>query len=278
MIILAHDGSIYGDWVARYAVRFAASEQDRKLLVLHVREGRICPEVVESRLSLIASECDSFDVEFLPKYLPLGSSVYRSLRQAIPPNKKALLICGTRVKSRKNRYLAGSVAEKLLRMHECPILALRVVQPGLLGNPHDLLLPLAGHLQGFPRIEPVLRRLASHLRLVHVYRVMQVNSLRHPHLSPAMKHILKQKGRSYLSKFRDEMETKLGPVAFRCDQKVMISSDWAHEVLVQASRLKAQLMLLGLSERSLAYRVLHSASIERILHETPCDVGIYRGL
>jgi hypothetical protein len=49
-------------------------------------------------------------------------------------------------------------------------------------------------------------------------------------------------------------------------------------VLVQASRLKAQLMLLGLSERSLAYRVFHSASIERILHETPCDVGIYRGL
>ena len=277
MIILAHDGSIYSDWVARYAIRIAASEQDRKLLLLHVQDGKICPEVVESRLSLIASECDSFDVEFLPEYLSLGSSVYRSLRQAIPPSPDALFICGTRVKSRKNHYLAGSVAEKLLRMHECPILALRVVQPGLLGNPHDLLLPLAGHLQGFSRVEPIFRRLASQLRSVHVCRIMQVNSLRHPHLSPDMEHILKRKGSSYLSKFRFEMEATLDPVSFRCDQKVIISPDWAHEVLMQANRLKAQLLLLGLSERSLAYRVLHSAAIEKILHETPCDIGIYRG-
>ena len=278
MIILAHDGSVYGDWVARYALRFAADEQDRKLLLLHVRDGKVSSEIVDARFSSLAGECASLNVELLSQDLPLGASVHRSLRQAIPPEPEALLVCGTRVKARRQKYLGGSVSEKLLRMHQCPVLALRVVQPGLLGNPHDLLLPLAGHLEGFPRIEPVIRRLASHLRSVHVCRIMQVNSLRHPHLSPDMEHILKQKGRSYLSKFRAEMETKLGPVAFRCDQKVMISSDWAHEVLVQASRLKAQLMLLGLSERSLAYRVFHSASIERILHETPCDVGIYRGL
>lgn len=278
MIILAHDGSIYGDWVARYAIRFAALEPDRKLLALHVREGKVCPDVVESRLALIASECDSFDVEFIAEYLTLGPSVYRSLRQAVPPDSNALLVCGTRVKSSKNRYLAGSVAEKLLRMHECSILALRVVQPGLLGNPHELLLPLAGHLRGFLRLEPVFRRLGPRLRAVHLCRIMQVNSLRHPQLSAAMEHILKEKGRAYLARFRTEMDAALGPVSFRCDQRVMISSDWAQELLVQASRLKAELMLLGLSERSLAYRVFHSATIERILHETPCDVGIYRGL
>lgn len=278
MIILAHDGSIYGDWVARYAMRFAATEQDRKLLVLHVLDGKISHEIVETRFSQLASDCDSFNVEFLPQHLSLGSSVYRSLRQAIPPEKESLLVCGTRVKSRKSRYLSGSVAEKLLRMHECSTLALRVVQPGLLGNPHDLMLPLAGHLQGFPRIEPILRRMVNHLRSVHVCRIMQINSLRHPHLSSEMESLLKEKGSSYLTRFRAEMETTLDPVAFRCDQKVTISSDWAHEVLVQASRLKTQLMLLGLSERSFAYRVLHSAALEKILHETPCDVGIYRGL
>jgi len=278
MIILAHDGSVYGDWVARYALRFAADEPDRKLLLLHVRDGKVSNEIVDTRFSSLAGECASLNVELLSQDLPLGASVHRSLRQAIPPEPEALLVCGTRVKARRQKYLGGSVSEKLLRMHQCPVLALRVVQPGLLGNPHDLLLPLAGHLNGFPRIEPILRRMLTHLHAVHLCRTMQVNPLRHPHLSPVMQRRLKQVGHSYLERFRTEMAASLGAETFRCDQRVMISSDWAHEVLLHASHLKTQLMLLGLTERSLAYRVLHSASIETILHNTPCDVGIYRGL
>lgn len=278
MIILAHDGSVYGDWVARYALRFAADEQDRKLLLLHVRDGKVSSEIVDSRFNRLAGECTSASVEFLAQDLPLGASVHRSLRQAIPPEPEALLVCGTRVKARRQKYLGGSVSEKLLRMHQCPVLALRVVQPGLLGNPHDLLLPLAGHLHGFPRIEPIIRRLRPHLRSVHLCRTMHVNPLRHPYLSPVMQRRLKQVGNSYLERFRTEMAASLGAETFRYDQRVMISSDWAHEVLLHASHLKTQLMLLGLTERSLTYRVLHSTSIETILHKTPCDVGIYRGL
>jgi nucleotide-binding universal stress UspA family protein len=48
-------------------------------------------------------------------------------------------------------------------------------------------------------------------------------------------------------------------------------------VLVEASRLKSQLLLLGASERSLAHRVVHGQVLERILRDAPCDVGIYRG-
>lgn len=278
MIILAHDGSVYGDWVAQYALRFADVEQDRKLLLLHVRDGKISREVVDSRFKSFAEECASLKLELLLQELPLGKSVHRSLRQAIPPEPEALLLCGTRLKARRQKYLAGSVSEKLLRMHQCPVLALRVVQPGLLGNPHDLLLPLAGHRHGFPRIEPIFRRLLPHLRSLHLYRAMHVNPLRHPYLSPSMQRTLKMIGKNYLAQFRAEMQAAIGPEGFRCDQRVVISPDWAHEILMQASHLKTQLILLGLSERSLAYRVLHSTSIERVLHQTPCDVGIYRGL
>jgi len=277
VIILAHDGSIYGDWVARYATRFAATEHDKKLIVLHVQDGKISPDIVASRFEQLAEACVAAEVDCHIQKLPLGETVYRTLRQAIPHEPQALLICGTRVKARRRKYLAGTVSEQLLRMHQCPVLALRVVQPGLLGNPHDLLLPLAGHLHGFRRIEPILKRLAPHLRSVHICRAMRVNPLRHPHLTSTMEQTLIRKGTLYLSRFRDEMNVCMGPVPFRCDQRVMIATDWVHEVMMQASRLKAQLVLLGLSERTLAYRVLHSPGIERILHESPCDVGIYRG-
>ncbi|MBW2504650.1 MAG: universal stress protein, partial [Deltaproteobacteria bacterium] len=183
MIILAHDGSIYSDWVARYALHFSAVEGDRKLLVLYVQDGKISPEIVAARFDQLAAECSALGVEFLAQQLPLGPSVHRTLRQAIPHDPEALLICGTRLKPRHQRYLGGSVSEKLLRTHQCPVLALRVVQPGLLGNPHDLLLPLAGHRHGFRRIEPIIRRMASQIRFVQMCRIMLINPMRHTQLS-----------------------------------------------------------------------------------------------
>lgn len=277
MIILAHDGSIYGDWVARYAVRFASGESDRSLLVLHVLDGQVSAEVVEKRFDQLAKECAVSHVDFLPQFLPLSTTVHRSLRMAIPHEQKALLVCGTRVKPRKRFYLTGTVSEKLLRMHQCPVLALRVVQPGLLGHPQDLLLPLAGHASGFRRLWPVFRRLAPALHSIHLFRSLYVNQLRQPYLSPSREQLLRQMGTSYLKAIAAELEELAPTHQATVDQRITISSDWVEDVLVQASRLKIQIMLLGISERSLAHRVFHGVALERVLRETPCDVGIYRG-
>lgn len=277
MIILAHDGSIYGDWVARYALGFADVEADRKLLVLHVAEGKVSQEIVESRFTRLGKECSFLGIEFLSQVLPLGKSTYRSLRQSVPHDPQSLLICGTRVKPRGQNYLSGSVAEKLLRTHQCPVLALRVVQPGLLGHPHAMLLPLAGHLGGFSRIWPVFSRLVPFLQIVYLFRSMYVNRLRHPYLSSANERILKEIGVNYLTKISAEIAEQLGPSSFRVDRRVAVSSDWVNDVLVLASRLKVQIMLLGVSERNLAHRVFHGTSMEKVLRDTPCDVGIYRG-
>ncbi len=277
MIILAHDGSIYGDWVARYALRFAADEADRKLLVLHVLDGKINPDLAAAKLAKIEEVCQQAEVECLTRLLPLGKTVHRSLRQAIPHDPEALLVCGTRVKANKRSFLSGSVAEQLLRMHQCPVLALRVVQPGLLGNPHELLVPLAGHLGGFSRIWPVFRRLAAHLRLVHLFRAVAINPLLQNRLTPARKQTLRQIGQAHLSKISAELEELLPERPFRLHQNIVITTEWPHEIMTLASRLKVQMLLLGVSERSLAHRIFHSAGIEQILRETPCDIGIYRG-
>ncbi len=277
MIILAHDGSIYGDWVARYAVGFAGWERDRKLLVLHVAEGKVSGEVVENRFNRLLTECTERGIECSVQVLPAGPSTYRSLRQSVPRDPQALLVCGTRLKPRRQSYLAGSIAEQLLRTHQCPVLALRVVQPGLLGNPHDLLLPLAGHVAGFDRIGPVISRLTHSLNTVCLFRSMYVNHLRHPYLSYQRARALKDIGSNYLTKFESDMELHLGPLPFRVERRVAIAADWVDEVLVLASRLKVQVMLVGVSERHLAHRILHGPAMERVLRDSPCDVGIYRG-
>ena len=277
MIIFAYDGSLYGEWVARYAVRFAEVEVDRKLLVLHVLDGTIKPDIVKFRFNRLATDCRDLGINFKCEYIPLGKDVYRSLRQAIPHDSEALLVCGARVKPRKQAFLSGSVAEKLLRTHQCPVLALRVVQPGLLGAPRDLLLPLAGHLAGAARFWPVFRRLIPTLRTVHLFRALNIHYLSHSHLSWNRELSLREIGLHYLEKIIVELNEKLSEQTFRVNRRVIISSDWPNEVLVQASRLKAQLIMLGVSERNLAHRVFYGVGLERILRETPCDVGIYRG-
>jgi nucleotide-binding universal stress UspA family protein len=277
MIILAHDGSLYGDWVARYAMRFAAADSDRKLLLLYVRDGQIDPAVAAARFARLAEECSAAALVCHQEMLPLGKSVHRTLRQAIPHDATALLVCGTRVKPRRQAFLRGSVAEHLLRMHQCPVLALRVVQPGLLGLPHHLLLPLAGHQGGFARVWPIFRRLALQLRRVYLLRTITVSQLAQPYLSPARKMQLRQEGIDYLDRVNAELVEQIPEPPFSIERHVLISSDWPNQVLVEASRLKVQMLLLGTSERSLAHRVFHGQMLERVLRETPCDVGIYRG-
>ncbi len=277
MIILAHDGSLYGDWVARYAIRFAAGEADRKLLLLHVRDGRVEESLAEARFARLAEACAATGVACHQELLPLEQSVHRALRQATPHDPGALLVCGTRVKPSRQALLTGSVAELLLRSHQCPVLALRVVQPGLLGLPHDLLVPLAGHADGCARLAPILRRLAPQLRKLTILHALPVNPLAHPHLSPARQEQLLQSGHRYLDRVCAELAEGSGPPAFAVDRRVLVTPDPAHQILVEASRLKVQMLLLGASERSLAHRVFHGQALERLLRETPCDVGIYRG-
>lgn len=277
MIILAHDGSVYSDWVAHYALHMAAKEDDRKLLILNVLDGKVNAGLVEAKLTQLADDCRAHDIEPSYELLPLGASVHRTLRQAIPHDPTALLVCGTRIKANRRNFLTGTIAEKLLRMHLCPVLALRVVQPGLLGSPHDLLLPLAGHATGFGRVWPVFRRLAPALRQVHLFRALPVNPLLMSHLTTAREQALRRIGAAHLEDVYQEMLAQLGEQVIMTDRRVMVTSDWPHEVLVQASRLKVQMILLGVSERSLAHRVFHGNGIEQVLRATPCDVGIYRG-
>jgi nucleotide-binding universal stress UspA family protein len=277
MIILAHDGSIYSDWVAHYTLHMAAKEEDRKLLVLNVLDGKVSADLMDAKLSQLTENCHHRGIAARYELLPISSSVHRTLRQAIPHDPTALLVCGTRVKPNRRDFLIGTIAEKLMRMHLCPVLALRVVQPGLLGSPHDLLLPLAGHANGLDRFWPVFRRLAPALRQVHLFRTLPVHPLHLPHLTATRERTLRKIGSEHLEKVHEEMRTRLGDQIIMIDRRVTVTSDWPNEVLEQASRLKVQMILLGVSERSLAHRVFHGMALERVLRATPCDVGIYRG-
>ncbi len=280
MIYLAYDGSINSDWVSRYAIRMAMHSHENKLILLHVLDGRLQEELISERINAVQNECNRQNIQFEAKILQKRKSVFHSLISQIPHSPDSLCLSGTRVRSHRKGYLAGTVSEKLLRSGLFHVLTVRVVQPGLLGNPGEFLFPVSGHPRGFQAGIPFVRLLLPEIEILHVLRVMKVPSLLYQHLSPVRARALTQKGLHYVSEIIKEIKTEASSIndTIHMDSSVTISNDWAGEILIQASKLRVRMILMGTSERRLPGRYFYGNTLEHMLRKTPCDIGIYRGI
>lgn len=275
MLFLAYDGSLNGDWVARYAIRFAAHDPQHTLILLHVA-GATPPPELPAKLERLEQECREQGVTLTAHRLAPAPDVPTALLRAVPPESDSLIVCGTRVRSRRQALLAGTVSEQLLRRGRFPVLAVRVVQPGLLGVPHDLLLPLAGPARGFASARPFVRRFLPDLRTLHLLHAVVLPAARLQCLAGEARRALRAEAGRHLNTILEEIRRESAGADLHLDGRVILCADWAHELLLQASRLKTRLLLLGASERSPLYRLLHGDTLERVLRDAPCDVAVYR--
>ena len=207
-IVLAHDGSINADWVARYALRMAAGLPGRRLQVIHILDGSVTRARIEARFAAIARECvrEGLHCELLIR--DLHGDVAASLLAAMQPGAVSHCLCGARVAARGRGFLAGTVSERLLRSGQCNVLAVRVVSPGLLGCPRTLLFPLAGHPRGFQSALSFLHLFAASVQRLHLLRVMLV----HPLLLRSLPHNEARErlrlGYAYLTRVADEIRSQ----------------------------------------------------------------------
>ena len=264
MIYLAYDGSLNGDWISRYAFRLAAQSKEKKLHLIHVRDESFPENLVQTKLLNLEQECRASEIDLIQEFRTLENSVFNSLLKAVPEGRSNCLVCGTRVRSRRQSYLAGTVSEQLLKQRKFNVLAVRVVQPGLLGNPHDFLIPLAGHPRGFASGWPVFRLFLPQVSRVHLLRCIKISAFRSRNLSLQKRRSLHETGFKYLSMVREEILEKKGSSDFFLDLRVAVNSDWVREILVHASTLKVQMILLGASERALGQWMMHSDPFERL--------------
>lgn len=278
MIYFAYDGSLNGDWVSRYAIRFAAHRKEKSLTLVHIVDQSVSAEVLEEKIARIKCECEDFGIRLLSNVRPLEKNVSHSLLETIPAGSDSVVICGTRVHSPKKTCLAGTISEKLLRQGPFPVLALRVVQPGLLGSPRDLLIALAGHPRGFTTAWTFFQLFLRDVEKVHLLRVMPVSLFRFPYLSLKKARSLRRDGALYLSRVAEEIYSARGAFEFHLDTHIAIAEDWVGEILTQASKLKSRFLLLGATEQPWLRRLVRRGQLERLLGQTPCDTGIYRSL
>jgi nucleotide-binding universal stress UspA family protein len=84
------------------------------------------------------------------------------------------------------------------------------------------------------------------------------------------------KGKEYIAKVIEDIRKHINSEEVQIDSHVVLSDDWAKEILIQTGTQRSRLMLLGASDRNLPSRFFYGNAMEQILRKTPCDVGVYR--
>lgn len=278
MITFAYDGTINGDWVSCYAVRLSSRHPQRRLRLVLVDEGRLAREEIEFRVSRIGAQCQRAGVAFESAILPRADDLFTVLDREAPTGREAYLVLGTRVRKRGGGLLAGSIGEQLLRRGGRNVLVVRVLHPGLLGMPRQILLPAGGHLRGFASGMPFLRLFAPDIAAAHILNVQRVGGAAYRALTPALTERRRREGAAYCHRVEREIIEALGVPVGWLRSHVSVSDDPPREIVVLAGRLRSELIYLGASERGLPHRILHGSVLERVLRDAPCDIAVYRGL
>ncbi len=275
-IYLAYDGSINSDWIAKYAINMAENNGIRKINLIHVDDGIHSPEAITQKIAVIEDQAASFGVELSASTLPLSENVLLSLLDCIPKSEASLCICGTRSTSRGRGYLAGTISEKLLRCKHFNVFAIRVVKPGILGLPRQVLFPLSGHPRGVQGAMSLFALMAPHVKKIYLLRVMYISSLWFRYMSASRARSIRKSGTAYLDRILEELDRSFADTGLFIDGKVVLSDDWIKEILIYANRVKAQMIIMGASDRNLPSRYFYGNKIEQVLRHSPCDVAIYR--
>ena len=273
MIHFAYDGSLNGDWVAHYAVRFAQATPARRLRLLHVRDDTV-GSTLDERLARIREECTQLGVTLDWQILARdGGDVSERLLTRLPDDPRTLLVAGTRWRPRNQSYLAHSVTAHLLAHAPGMVVGLRVVNPGFLGQPARMLLPIDAALPRMTAALPLLRVIAPDLRELQLLVVHRLSRLRLQMLGAEKASRLLADDQLLAVDLEDELRTALAAPAFHLDATAVLCDDQAAEILAVARRLHSR--LIAVQAGHMAKPLGHAHAIERLLANPPCDVAVY---
>jgi len=274
--VFAYDGSTHGDWVGRYAVRLAKGVGDG-LEILHVDDAATDKASIDRKLRHLTQIAESADVAVRLRHVPVArAGVGAALDAAIPLGTERLVVTGLRARESGRGLLGGTVSEHLLRTAHHDVLAVRVVAPGLLGHARHVLYALSENPASAARAGFFLRAMAPELTRLSLLTVI---SPRMGHLArPTPRDLARMRaaGDASLLRAQASLRAGLAPFDVPFDPHVSVSADWPSEVVRHAGRIKAQLVLLGSTERSLPQRFIFGNPLERVLHDTVNDVAIFR--
>lgn len=275
-IVFAYDGSIHGDWVGRYAIRLAKAS-GTALEVVYVDDGVLTAAGLESRLVHLREVASVSGVDVALRHLPgKPGGVATALAAEVPAGAGRIIVLGLRGRESGRGLLHGTVAERLLRARRHDVLAIRVVSPGLMGHARHVLFSISENPDSARRAEPFLRLFAPELTRLSLLTVVSPRLGRISNPTSRDLRALGARGMDHLLRVESRLRGALGRFEVPLDPQVAVSWDWPTEITRYAARARADLVLLGSTERTLMTRFVFGNPLERVLHDAGCDVAIFR--
>ena len=277
-VFLTYDGSVNTDWIAHYALRMAAHTAERQLTVVYIEDAEVPAPRLLAGLKAIANQADDLGVAVINEILPMRNGILGGLTDYLPAGPESIVVCGTRVRKGRRGFLRGTISEQLMRLHRYQVLALRVVQPGLLGQPHRVLAPVAGKPEGFLHSLPILQLLAPEITRLHLLRVVQRRRNILHRLTTAKAGQLRQEALDQLRDIETRIRARIDMPGDAIELLARIAPDWPDEAILQANYLRSEMIFVEASRRGLARNIMPARPIETLLANANCDVAVFRGI
>lgn len=273
-IHLADDGSEHAAWMLHYALRMARHLDPAKVQILHVREPQEGDMRARQRHHAVVAE--RYGVELVAHEIDAEGDVAATLASHVQAGRQDVVMVGFRA-HRHGRGLAfGTVGHALLARHDHSVLAMRIVQPGNMGLPGAVAMGLSGSPGAARRLRPVLRLLAPDLEDLFLLRVMEVQRRFLGLMTFPQTQKLEGEGLAALGEAAVLLREGLGDAMPRADLRVSITDRWPSQLVMDAHRVHAHLLLLGASDHLLPRRFAPANPLETVLRNAACDVAVFR--
>ena len=274
-VLFAYDGSINGDWVARYAIHLASNSKQRVLTIVSVIEKEFASEALVEKIDRIQTACHDRGIATDVRLIQ-AVSVAEGVIRALDDPGGTLIVCSVRTRGDARGYLFGTAAFQLMRNAALNTVAFRIVQPGLLGNPHNILLPVAGRPLGISGGVNLLHQLGTSVRHCRVFHALTVSANRYCRLTVCEMKQLRLQGDSLVTAVGRHLAQQLDNPDILVDTSARVSEDWVREVIIDACAYKSDLIIVEAMGSSLRRGFRRNDPIERLLNQTPCDIAIHR--
>jgi nucleotide-binding universal stress UspA family protein len=272
-IHVADDGSEHATWTLYYALRMARRLDPPLVQMLRVPQRGASPtKAHDERQARLAEQ---LGVRLVHRTLPSARDVPAALADHVQPGPSDVVLVGFRAHRHGRGLALGTVGQALLARHDHAVLAMRVVAPGNLGLPRVAALGLSESPGLVERLAPAVQLLAPDLERLMLLHVVEVQRRFYGALTYARLRELEGRGQATLARCAAALRRALGPLP-RLERRTSVAESWPTQLVMDAHRTRAHLLLLGASDQLLPRRFTLSNPLETVLRNAACDVAVFR--
>lgn len=166
----------------------------------------------------------------------------------------------------ERRYFLRTVPQRLMAVLDCALIIVRVVHPGLLAHPRQILVPIPGEARHPAELAYLVAKLAAHFHAKYVV-FHALEKARQPGQAVPQEAAM-QRVRAFVDALRQ--------AGTEPQVRIVSSPQVGEAIMHEAARHRHDLIVMGTSRRGLSARWWRGNPVEEVMRRTPCDLFVCR--